>query len=250
MSTENNTKVCAFCGRPFIPKSLKQKYCSVECRTAEEYKRSRERNVSHEAKPPYHWLTCPDCGAVVWRHVKSKRCEACQIESNKADKARYTKASKAGHTRKIGDLYPCEKCGKLYALNGGKQRYCTICAPIEVKKNVKVIKKAWRDAEKVSDGYKEKRAAARMGVPEERFAPCLICGNPVSQMDKAKLYCSDECKAEGERKAQERYAPRKKILVTAKYIARTEEQRQQANAKARENYAKRMAKQKEQDNGD
>ena len=38
-----------------------------------------------------------------------------------------------GNTRKIGQKYPCEICGKMYLLSSGLQRYCVECAEKHLK---------------------------------------------------------------------------------------------------------------------
>lgn len=102
----------------------------------------------------YREKACIDCGAVVKMHIKSKRCQECQAEANKRNNQEHMRAKANGHTRLIGSEDYCQRCGKPYTVEGGRQRYCKDCAQKAVAENV-------RDAAK-------KRYAATYATPESR----------------------------------------------------------------------------------
>lgn len=134
-------ETCAICGKP-VPKPFRV-YCSAACAAEGERRAQYSANNSHVRSGIYRWLTCPDCGVTVWRHIKCKRCADCQAEANRIASKEYHAAKSRGHTRIIGDQYPCERCGQLYVLASGRQRYCPDCAAEAVTANVRAYKRAW-----------------------------------------------------------------------------------------------------------
>lgn len=133
--------VCRICGAP-LPQRRKL-YCSEECKREGERQQERERSGGRKRKPPFRLLVCPDCGRRVVRPIKSIRCEECQLEADARSNREHKARKRAGMSRKLGELYPCEACGALYQLDAGLQRYCPQCAQEQMINNIRAHKRAY-----------------------------------------------------------------------------------------------------------
>lgn len=121
--------------------------------------------------------TCKQCGVGFLGGPRASYCPACRLERRRAADRRH-KAN--GAARKMGEQYPCQRCGQLYTLTGGLQRYCPACAESAVKEAV--------------SAHKRQRTAPR--PPRVRPALiCEVCGKPIPEGRRTKATCSDACDA-------------------------------------------------------
>ncbi len=235
-------RVCLICGAE-LPKR-KSKYCSEQCgkkaikmRAQENYKQVRGRQGVFR-----FGIICMDCGRAYDGTIKTKRCPACQEEADKRHYAEFLARARMGAQRKIGSTDLCQRCGQPYTVEGSAQRYCKACAPIAMKENISEHKKKYRlEYYGNPEHAQEKREAKR--VKKGQIETCPICGKQFESRYGAK-YCSDECRREWARrndKTPERHA---KHSEYKKRKRQTEEGRAEINRKARENYAKRKAREK------
>lgn len=231
---------CEICGKPLPPG--RRRYCSEACSREKERMRAKEARKDRLRPKPYRWITCPDCGKQVWRPIKSIRCQQCQAELNKRHDAEHKARKSAGRSRKIGDQYPCEACGKMYVLEGGKQRYCPDCRETQVRANIRRMNREWNRAVYGTEEGKAKRAEARSLKAVPNLRACAQCGKPYETLT-CGIYCSKECQAKGQQAYQKEYSNKNKEKIRERWKKRqaemTPEQREERNRRARENYAKR-----------
>lgn len=87
--------------------------------------------------------TCRECGATFDGGPRAWYCPRCRAERQAQQNREYHERKKRGNTRKIGQKYPCEICGKMYVLSSGLQRYCVDCAKEHLKEIDNVQSREW-----------------------------------------------------------------------------------------------------------
>lgn len=241
---------CWVCARPVTPP--RRHYCCDSC--AAEGKRRHKKPPAHRRHDTqiYYQRPCQDCGLVVDMHIKSKRCPACQHAADLLHDAEHKRAKAAGHTRHLGDCYPCERCGDLYVLIGSQQRYCKSCASTATRANVRAIKREERRAALADPDYRARRNIARRSSWQSQTRACAICNTAFTPPNPRRQTCSDSCQtalrkqqqhdADLKRSAQ-RSADRKAERAAIKQLPDDEQQRirDEINVRARANYARRKA---------
>lgn len=85
---------------------------------------------------------CKNCGVKFEGGPRANYCPSCRDERKKMQSKQARERSKAGTTRKLGQEYPCEICGKPYILNHGTQRFCKKCAAEHLQEAEKKLSKA------------------------------------------------------------------------------------------------------------
>lgn len=202
-------RACDRCGVAFTPMQAKQRFCSGECRQAEEYKRWRERNplkrvvstcercdaeivgqrkqrwCSKDCAHPQ--LVCGDCG-VTYQHQghRTEFCPACR-EAHKPPpvvrprKVRSRKLVKTRHYMRIRQrpvtrsfmAGSCPMCGTNFvALAGTNPRYCsTLCAK---RAGRQLHQRRFRNAEK-------REPIFRLKVFQRDAWICRLCMKPVDR---------------------------------------------------------------------
>lgn len=243
--------ICKICGVEVYPP--RKKYCSDAC--AYQAKQMRKLSPNPKRKPGgpvYYPRVCPDCGAEYDGHIKSVRCPSCQREMDKIHDAEFKRRKLAGHVRSIGSTDYCQSCGKPYTVEGSLQRYCKSCAPSAVRKNLREHTRDYnREKYASAEAREEKNKNRRVDWHNPRI--CCICGQSFVPDNPSQKACSDACKAERIRQrnrlADQKRAASRSEQNKAKYAAEKllppEEQqkiRDARNARARENYARRKAK--------
>lgn len=244
---------CWICGKPVHPP--RRKYCSDAC-TAEARRRQKRTNAPrhHKAENPvWYDRPCIDCGKVVRMPLKSKRCPSCQYAADQAHTLEYRRRRDAGHSRKLGAMYPCERCGEPYILNSGLQRYCRTCAPSAIRANVNAAKRDERREALADPVCRERRNAKRRSGWQDAKRTCAVCGAEFAPINPRSTTCSPECQrirkqriqhAADARRAETRNA-KDRAQRQARNAAMTPEElqrkRDEINARARANYARRKA---------
>ena len=246
--TSENIKRCAICGKR-LPKG-RRLYCSDECAREGSKAMDRARGGAKAHPEPYHWITCPDCGRDVYVHIKSKRCPDCQRIADNRHNQEHRQRAKAGHSRKLGSTDLCERCGKPYVVNAGKQRYCRACASIASAETDRAASREWnREHYSTPEAREERNARRRAAKPYNKT--CVVCGKAFTSNDIRTMCCSDECKKTRLRAYYRDYdAARKETKLKAereraKRINSDPEKREERNRKAREAYARRKAAKEE-----
>lgn len=118
----SKTGICKHCGKEFVKKSERQKYCTKECRFADEAEKEKKLRRERDAKKPM--LICPICGKEFPQGVNKnkKYCsDACRKKANFPDQ----------RVEKI-----CPVCGKWF-YPAGRQKYCSE----ECRVRAKLVKK-------------------------------------------------------------------------------------------------------------
>lgn len=242
---------CIICGK-ILPRK-RSKYCSAACASEGRRALERARGGSKTHPEPYRWIKCPDCGREVYVHIKSKRCSDCQRAADNRHNEEHRQRVKAGHGRQLGSMDMCERCGKQYVVNSGRQRYCPACAPIAWAENDRRLSREWNREYYSTPESREARNAERRALKPYNKT-CAICGKPFTTDDLRTLCCSEDCerrrirdywKAYDAKRAEKRREDYKKRYAA---IKADPEKRAEINRKAREAYAKRKVK--KEDNND
>lgn len=87
--------------------------------------------------------TCKECVVTFKGGPRAWYCPRCRAERQTQQNREYQERKKRGNTRKIGQKYPCEICGKMYILSSGLQRYCAECAVKHLKEVDNKQSKDW-----------------------------------------------------------------------------------------------------------
>ena len=194
---------CRLCGRAFEPRRTGSRHCCAPC-TA--------RAVKDAAKP--RRIQCRECGREFAAPHQAVRY--CSDPCRKKGYARHKNSIARRPTRSRGGAAKCRACGKEFAAPTRSVRYCS--DPCR------------------KDGYARHRARwqprpARKGETLE----CRACGRAFESdrgPGRLRVYCSAECRAEGERAYIREYMRR--------YLADPERRAVQA-ARVRASAARRRA---------
>lgn len=134
--------------------------------------------------------TCATCGTVFEGGPRAKYCPNCRKERQKKADAEAYRRKVAGKTRRIGSEDVCERCGKTYTVNSGRQRYCPECAPLAV---------AEIDRRQGIEWYNKNGGAllhAKYNEAKKGSAKtCIICGKEFESSTTAATCCK-ECQTE------------------------------------------------------
>lgn len=133
--------------------------------------------------------TCRTCGNTFPGGPRAWYCPACREDRKKAQKRDYNHRKAHGRSRAIGSTDICTICGKPYAVNSGRQRYCPDCAP-----------EAWAEADRqqgrgwyAEHGDPDARRQLRHAHTAELL--CAVCGKSFKPADTS-ITCSPACSVE------------------------------------------------------
>lgn len=132
---------------------------------------------------------CQECGTAFSGGPRAYYCPACRIERKKKTDLEAKLRAREGLTRKIGSSDKCERCGRMYIVNAGLQRFCTECQPIHA---------AEHDRETSLDFYHENKEQInpvryeRKNIDPKRN--CAACGKEFEHGGTSRVTCSEECK--------------------------------------------------------
>lgn len=124
---------------------------------------------------------CKDCGTAFEGGPRAMRCPSCREIALKKKKRKPTQ-------RPIGSVAVCERCGKEYTVNSGRQKYCS-----ERCSHAAVL--VWQRERKKEYSQLPAQVLAKKERRKERRKQCLYCGKEFWR-DTAKVYCSEYCKKE------------------------------------------------------
>lgn len=145
--------------------------------------------------PIYNNRVCKACGKTFSGGPRSWYCPDCCLRRRRERDSLY---KKNGSNRKLGTKDYCVKCGKLYTVVSGLQKYCPDCAPMCV---------AEIDRQQGLNYYRQNKDNINPARNSARSKPkgeitCKICGKTFVGY-KHQKFCSDECR-EINRKAYNR----------------------------------------------
>ena len=179
-------KACLICGKNFVPRERRQKYCSDKCRCAAYL--AKKRHAPKKVK-------CPQCGEEFVPHAG--RQKYCSVECR--EKFRLQHQKNQGEQNAQG-LYEktCPVCGKIFSTEWRHKKYCSDACRQKF----------------ILDRRREKREAeaALEGRIISNETQCLVCGKTFSKNSASQLFCSVECrkKHQATRQSAEKTAPEKK----------------------------------------
>lgn len=112
--------------------------------------------------------TCKGCGVIFKGGPRAWYCPRCRAERQAQQNREYHERKKRGNTRKIGQKYPCEICGKMYFLSSGVQRYCTECAVKHLKEVDNMQSREWnKDHPEQMAEHKRNEKKRNEGIKKE-----------------------------------------------------------------------------------
>ena len=237
--------ICKQCGKD-LPKG-RTRYCSDACARAAKDSRKQVNSGRERGNQQMMWrTTCVSCGAEIFRPVKCIRCKDCQ---DAYDRRRDAEIKSTGPRRQLGSIDLCQRCGAEYTVESGMQKYCKACSAVATRDSIRAHKRAYAAARRADPEQGEAIRQAKRIVPQKRV--CRRCGKAFEARTRSD-YCSDACRMEASREYQRAYADAhaegKAARRREKAASLTREQRDEINARARENYRKR--KEREKGDGD
>lgn len=230
----DKARICAVCGK--VLSGRQHLYCSPECR-----KTAKKDRTSKAYKPSgrpglYRVKTCPDCGSEFMGRIKSYRCKACQAEANKKAACMAKRLKAAGKSRELGSKDICERCGAVYTIASGAQKYCPDCAAAANREH---HAKRMREINARPE-IKAAKAERRKMEPISRV--CCVCGKEFASKAFA-LTCGKECRTAHLAAYYAEYDASRKEEKAAYNRIRWEkmsgEEKQKINQRARELYQQR-----------
>lgn len=232
-------KVCEVCGRELTGRQMR--YCSLDCRRKANSSREKAARLQLGKLPGNHQKpepkVCADCGSTFYGYPRSYRCPACQAEANHRHNIEHYWRKKAGHTREMGSISSCERCGAKYIVESGLQRYCPACAKEVWKEDA--LRRYHQDKDAINERRRPSRAETYKKAVESRVRVCAICGNEFTSSLRHRLYCSGECASRAGEARQTARVGQRGDYYKQRYAQLTPEEKEKRNAQARENYAKR-----------
>lgn len=94
-------------------------------------------------KPPRQLQrVCKSCGIEFIGAPRSFYCPSCRLEQQKIYAARSRERARTGKSRKLGQEYFCEICGKPYILKSGLQKFCTQCVESQYRETARKLAKS------------------------------------------------------------------------------------------------------------
>lgn len=234
-------RICMHCGGELPPR--RTRYCCDACAKAGKASRKRANTGKERGNQQMMWrTTCIGCGAEIFRPVKCVRCKACQ---DAIDRKRDAEIKANGPRRPLGSIDRCQRCGQEYTVEGGLQKYCKACSAVATRDSIREHKRAYAAARRADPDQAEAIRQAKRILPSQRT--CKRCGKAFEARTRAD-YCSDVCRKEAAREYQHQYAlahaAQKAARVREKAAGMTREQRDEINARARENYRRRKEREK------
>lgn len=168
------TVKCRECGRFFETENWEKVVCD-EC-----VKNLRSTTLADRV--------CRMCGRTFEGGPRAWYCPECRHKRQLEQKAKY-RAN--GAARKLGEEYFCERCGKPYILQSGRQRYCPICSEIAVREKDREASIKWNNENK--DKRKDRT----------KIRKCVICGTEYVATGSRNT-CSEKCRKEQRRRTQQK----------------------------------------------
>lgn len=170
-------RTCSRCGKVF-----QGDVDSIMCQECA--KESRQKSTIRDR-------ICIDCGRSFPGGPRARRCPDCRaVRKKEMDRLR---RQSGGPKRKLGSVDICQRCGKEYIVEGGRQRYCPGCQRDAALEWQRGRKAAYNKRPEVEQKRKERR--------KKRMKACVYCLRPFWSSAATNL-CSDYCRAEAERISQ------------------------------------------------
>ncbi|OKP97767.1 hypothetical protein [Paenibacillus sp. P46E] len=130
--------------------------------------------------------TCSTCKRVFPGGPSALYCPACRKERQRIYNNEHKRRKRLGLTRELGSSDTCERCGKLYTVQGGNQRFCEECQPIH---------RLEYDAQTSIVFYHQNKVEINPVRNERRrigLVSCIICGEEFDAEGTNRLTCCEE----------------------------------------------------------
>lgn len=103
--------------------------------------------------------TCRECGRLFWGGPRAFYCPECRLERRREHEKEFKRRKKLGDVIPNGSIVKCEGCGKEIIKNGGRQRFCDLCAAKHLKEVDNAQSLEWKNANR--DTYREAKRRFR-----------------------------------------------------------------------------------------
>ena len=222
-------RICKYCGAQYDGDPGGS--CCPDCAAAQRKTSLRPR-------------ICTVCGASFMGGPSALYCPPCRWEKRKETDRRH---KKTGAKRPLGSVDKCQICGKDYVVIGSRQKFCPECAAEAIRANDRKASLRWNRRNTTPKMRREDRQRASAPIQ------CAVCGKTFVPHD-ASITCSPECsralhkerlkkfEAEHRDELNAYQRDRRKQLESAMTPEEYAAYREKINAKAREYYHKRKAK--------
>lgn len=128
---------------------------------------------------------CIDCGRLFPGGPRARRCPKCRaVRQKEVDRLR---RQSGGTKRPLGSIDKCQRCGKEYIVEGGRQKYCPACQRDAALEWQRGRKAEYNKRPEVDQKRRERR--------EKRQKACVYCLRPFWSSATTNL-CSAYCRAE------------------------------------------------------
>ena len=189
-------KICEYCGKEFVPKQYRSKYCSRECST----------KGFHQSRPKGGIKKCAWCGTeFITEHLGTKYCSpGCRLKAIDEKRLKSVENRKTKHEAK-----ECLHCGKKFIPRDGRQIYCSKECSAQHHRVV----------------YK---SPAKEKIYKDRV--CEECGEVFTPANSVQKYCSNQCYLESQYRSKRKpraleeerkpKAPKRKMSPASKRFAK------------------------------
>lgn len=130
--------------------------------------------------------TCKTCGTVFQGGPRAYYCPVCRAERRKVSDRRCHQRQREGKTR-VGKPDTCERCGSVYTVYSGLQRFCKACQKIHALEYDRAT--SIQFYRQHCDRINPIRMVRRRKGP----AICVICGKEFKS-PTCTTTCSPECR--------------------------------------------------------
>ncbi len=130
--------------------------------------------------------TCKGCGVAFKGGPRAWYCPRCRAERQAQQNREYRQRKQMGNTRKIGQKYPCEICGKMYILSGSLQRYCTECAEKHLKEVDNKQSRQWNNTHPEQMAVHKKNEKEKNKIMKEKVKQIKAKASVIKELRESK----------------------------------------------------------------
>lgn len=146
--------------------------------------------------------TCNSCGRTFQGGPRAYYCPECRDRRRREQAESYRRRKRSGDTRPLGSMDKCERCGNVYSVMSGNQRFCEKCQPIH---------SAEYDRETSISFYHENKE--RINPPRKikrrkTNSTCSWCRKEFEPVN-GSVTCSDECRRQHKNRQAREWSAKK-----------------------------------------
>lgn len=137
---------------------------------------------------------CRECVRSFMGGPRAYYCPSCRIDRQRATWRRFQQNKRLGKVRPLGSIDRCERCNKEYSVEGGLQRFCPECQPINAAEHDRrtSLEHYHKNRDKINPPRNEQRRERRncdwCNKEYTRFTRSLTCSDKCRRLRKNKLW--------------------------------------------------------------